>query len=70
MRRLEIIGEAAKKLRDDFKQNRPQVAWREITGTRDILIHEYFGVDLELLWQVVEKDLKVLKAQISELLST
>lgn len=46
VRRLEIIGEAAKNIPEDFKQQHPHISWRKISGMRDTLIHEYFGVDL------------------------
>ena len=53
MRSLEIIGEAAKKVPEDFRAQHPQVAWRAMAGMRDRLIHDYFGVDYDLVWDVV-----------------
>jgi uncharacterized protein with HEPN domain len=67
MRRLEIIGEAVKNLPADFKIKHPAIPWKKIVGLRDILIHEYFGVDVTLLWNLIEKDLPVFKQQISGL---
>ena len=67
IRRIEIIGEAIKNIPNKFKDNYKQIPWREITGMRDILIHQYFGVDLNLTWQVVDKDLPKLKKQILEI---
>lgn len=64
IRRLEIIGEAIKNLPDDLRNNHPQVPWKNIAGMRDMLIHEYFGVDLELTWKVVTKEIPKLKKQI------
>src|SRR3989344_4432490 len=64
MRRLEIIGEAVKNLPDDFKKKYPLVEWKKIAGTRDVLTHAYFGVDIEKIWKVVQEDLPVLKKQI------
>ena len=67
IRRIEIIGEAIKNIPNDIKKNYGQIPWKEITGMRDILIHQYFGVDLDLTWQVIEKDLPRLKRQISDI---
>jgi uncharacterized protein with HEPN domain len=64
IRRIEIIGEAVKNLPDDVKNSYPEVPWKEIAGMRDVLIHEYFGIDLELTWQVVQKDIPDLKREI------
>ena len=55
MRRVEIIGEAVKNIPDDFKKKHPKTEWRKIAGMRDILIHEYFGVDANLVWNVAKK---------------
>ncbi|MFW9878733.1 MAG: DUF86 domain-containing protein [Candidatus Thorarchaeota archaeon] len=67
IRRLEVIGEAIKNIPNEFKEKYKQIPWREITGMRDILIHQYFGVDLNLTWQVVDRDLLKLKKQIIEI---
>jgi uncharacterized protein with HEPN domain len=64
IRRLEIIGEAIKNLPEDFKKKFPEVAWKNIAGMRDILIHEYFGVDLDLTWRVLTNEIPKLKKQI------
>lgn len=61
MRRLEIIGEAVKHLPDEIKDANPDIPWKKIGGMRDVLIHEYFGVDLKLTWEVVQKELPMLK---------
>ena len=68
IRRVEIIGEAVKNLPEDFKKAHPEISWEEINAMRNKLIHEYFGVDLSLIWQVVKKDLNPLKEQIKKLL--
>ncbi|MFP4461229.1 MAG: DUF86 domain-containing protein [Thermotogota bacterium] len=61
IRNLEIIGEAVKKLPDSIKKNYKEIEWRKIAGIRDILIHEYFGVDAEIVWDVVKNKLPELK---------
>lgn len=68
IRNFEIIGEAAKRLSDDLKKNDPDFPWRSIAGFRDFLIHEYMGVDLNAVWQIIEKDLPNLKVKVIELL--
>ncbi len=67
IRRIEIIGEAIKNIPNDIKNSYNQSPWKEITGMRDILIHQYFGVDLDLTWQVIDKDLPKLKRQILDM---
>jgi uncharacterized protein with HEPN domain len=68
VRRIEIIGEAVRNLPEDFRQEHPEVPWHQIAGMRHKLVHEYFGVDLELVWQVVRHDLGLLKKHVEELL--
>ena len=67
-RRLEIIGEVAKRLPVDFKEKYPQIPWRQISGMRDILIHEYAGVSIERIWKTVRDDLGPLLVVIREAL--
>ncbi|MDQ7032491.1 MAG: DUF86 domain-containing protein, partial [Desulfonauticus sp.] len=54
VRNLEIIGEAVKKIPIEIKSKYPKIEWKKIAGLRDILIHEYFGVDLEILWDIIK----------------
>lgn len=68
VRSLEIIGEATKKIPDDFRAQHPQVAWRAMAGMRDRLIHDYFGVDYDLVWDVVRNRIPELRTQIKNLL--
>jgi len=56
LRNLEVIGEAVKGLDDSSRSRAPDVPWRRIAGMRDVLIHHYFGVDLEVIWRVVEDE--------------
>jgi len=70
VRQLEIIGEAAKKTSAGFKAKHKDVLWKEITGMRNILIHEYFNVDLKLVWETVRLNLPKFKKQIAVLLKT
>lgn len=69
IRKLEIIGEAVKRLSDSTKQRRAEIPWRQIAGMRDRLTHGYFGVDISLVWMVVARDLAALQAAVSALLS-
>jgi len=69
LRALEIIGEATKNLSKELKARHPKIPWRDIAGMRDKLIHEYFGVKLELVWETVKDSLPKLKRHISEILN-
>jgi uncharacterized protein with HEPN domain len=62
IRRLEIIGEAVKNLPMSFRSKHTHIPWKQIAGMRDILIHEYFEVDLALTWQVIKKELPPLRS--------
>jgi uncharacterized protein with HEPN domain len=57
IRNLEILGEAAKQVPDDIRQHSTEIPWRQMAGTRDKLAHDYFGVDLDLVWDVVASEL-------------
>ena len=68
VRNLEIIGEAAKHIPASVKTKYPEVEWKKIAGLRDILAHEYFGVDLEVLWDIIQNKLPALKQQVCRIL--
>lgn len=54
VRSLEIIGEASKKLDDEFKSSNNHIEWKKLAGTRDKLIHDYFGIDYDIIWDIIE----------------
>ncbi len=64
VRRLAVIGEAVKGVPEEFRARYPEIPWRDIAGARDILIHEYFRIDLELAWEMARSDLPALAARI------
>ena len=69
VRSLEIIGEATKNLPKNFRNKYSQVQWKEIAGLRDILIHQYFGVDYMSVWDIAKNKIPKLKEQIEKILS-
>lgn len=69
-RNLEVLGEAVKNISPELRDAHPEIPWKKIAGLRDILIHQYFGIDLEAIWNVVEIRLPVFKAQIELLLNS
>jgi uncharacterized protein with HEPN domain len=68
LRKLEVIGQAVKNLSEETKSHQPNVPWKQIAGMRDKVIHDYFGVNLEIVWVVIEKDLPTLERAIQALL--
>jgi uncharacterized protein with HEPN domain len=69
VRNIEIIGEAARNLADETRRANPQVPWSKIVGTRDRVIHGYFRVDLDIIWEVVATELPRLRSQVAALLA-
>ncbi len=60
IRNLEIIGEAVKSLSEEIKRNYPGIPWKNISGTRDKLIHDYFGVNIDIVWDIAKKRFQIL----------
>jgi len=67
VRNIEIIGEAVKLLSDSLKKANPNIAWKEIAGTRDKLIHDYFGVNIDVVWNITKEDLPAFVKQLQTL---
>lgn len=68
-RSIEIIGEAAKQVPDDFRASHPKIQWRYMAGMRDKLIHGYFGVDYDIVWDVAVNKAPELRRQLEEILA-
>jgi len=68
IRNFEVIGEAAKRIPDEYRQNHPSIPWRELAGFRDVLIHQYEGVSIVEIWRIVEKNLEPLREAIKAIL--
>lgn len=68
IRNLEIIGEAVKNIPEEVKEEYPDIRWKDIAGMRDKLIHDYFGVDYELVWKVIKEDMLELREKVKGIL--
>ncbi|MEN9952396.1 MAG: hypothetical protein RLZZ520_664 [Bacteroidota bacterium] len=68
VKQIEIIGEAANNISEETKEKFSEIQWRQITGLRHVLVHEYFGIDSRLIWQIIVNDIPTLKLQIKEVL--
>jgi uncharacterized protein with HEPN domain len=68
IRQLEIIGEATKRLSKQLCSRHPDIPWRRIAGLRDVLIHDYMGVDINAVWEITQKEVPVLKRRIETIL--
>lgn len=69
IRALEVIGEAARHLPQSMWERCPEIPWMNMIGMRNVLIHEYFGVDLEVVWRTVQKDLPPMRAAVARMLA-
>ena len=67
VRNLEIIGEAANRLPTNFKEKHPEIDWHKIVGLRHRIVHEYFGIDIQIIWQILRKDLPELRKALSKI---
>jgi len=68
IRQLEVVGEASKRLSEDLRNGNPAVPWRRVCGLRDVLIHNYMGVDLDAVWSIVDNGVPALKETVARLL--
>ena len=69
IKQIEIVGEACNHISNELKQENPQIEWKQINGFRNISIHEYFGVNLKIVWEIAKIDLPVLKKKFSKILN-
>ncbi len=70
IRNFEVIGEATKNVPEEIKEKYPEVEWKEAAGFRDVLIHDYFGIDLEAIWDTIKKNLLPFKKHILKVLKS
>ncbi|MGA1839089.1 MAG: DUF86 domain-containing protein [bacterium] len=66
VRNIEILGEAAKLLSEETKRSYPNIPWKDITGTRDKLIHDYFGVNIDIVWDIAKNEIPFLSSQLND----
>lgn len=66
VRSLEIIGEAARQMPKTFREKHPEIPWREIASLRNVIAHEYFGLDIDIIWDVIQTRIPVLSEQMKQ----
>lgn len=69
VRNFEIIGEASLRIDEDFRLENPQIEWRKLRGFRNRIVHDYFGIDYEIVWTILTQDLEELVFQLDKLLN-
>ncbi len=69
-RTLEIIGEAAKRIPKEFRENHSEIPWKEMAGLRDVIIHDYGNIDYIILWNVIKLEIPALKEKIEQLINS
>ncbi len=69
IKQLEIIGEASNHITETTKKNFPSIEWGQITGMRNVFIHEYFGIDSSLVWEIIKNDLPELKEKVIDIIT-
>ena len=70
IRQLEVVGEATKGLSIDIRKKHPRIPWRRMAGLRDVLIHNYMGVDLNAVWSITQKEIPILRRDIAAIIET
>jgi uncharacterized protein with HEPN domain len=68
IRQLEVMGEAARNLSEDLRNKHPEIPWRQMVGLRNRMIHAYFNVDLQIIWEIVQGDIPVLLQKMTQIL--
>jgi uncharacterized protein with HEPN domain len=68
IRRIEVLGEAVKNIPFDFRDKHPDIPWRSIAGMRDVVIHQYFGVTISLVWKVATSDVPAIREKIEKII--
>lgn len=69
IRQLEVIGESCRNISEELRNKHPEVPWSQIVGLRIIVIHQYFGIDTRLIWEIIQKDISLFKNQITRILT-
>lgn len=70
IRQLQIIGESCRNVSLELRENNPEVPWSQIIGLRIIVIHEYFGIDTKVIWEIIQNDLPTLKSEVNSIVNT